>query len=442
MMESSKRPVLYFPWKSDEVRQWGEVFINASARQKKIQAGPGPERGAEGRRIQRAHLLPRVILPLGVLVLLVLAGLWLNRPQGREATASSQLVFVPARVTAVLEDDAQPDWDSGEGRRVGTQELEIRLLAGDHKGEILPLTNYLSALYNVDVGVGDRIIVRLITQEDGSYYASLFNYDRGLVLGGALLVFSAVLVLLGGRKGVRALLGLVFTLLCLWFLLIPGLIRGLPALPLTIGVVAVTAAASLVLLDGLSRKCLCAVLGCVGGVTAAGLFAALVGWLTPLNGFNMSEAENLMLYGSEQGLHISGLLVCGVLVAALGAVMDVAMSIASAQWELRQQNPGMKAPDLFRSGMNIGRDAMGTMANTLILAFAGSSFNLLILIQVYDIPFLQLANTDFLCIEILQSVAGSLGILLTVPLVAAISAWLMARPDRVHHKIQKTETKD
>ena len=442
MMESSKRPVLYFPWKSDGVRQWGEVFINASARQKKIQAGPGPERGAEGRRIQGAHLLPRVILPLGVLVLLVLAGLWLNRPQGREATASSQLVFVPARVTAVLEDDAQPDWDSGEGRRVGTQELEIRLLAGDHKGEILPLTNYLSALYNVDVGVGDRIIVRLITQEDGSYYASLFNYDRGLVLGGALLLFCAVLVLLGGRKGVRALLGLVFTLLCLWFLLIPGLIRGLPALPLTIGVVAVTAAASLVLLDGLSRKCLCAVLGCVGGVTAAGLFAALVGWLTPLNGFNMSEAENLMLYGSEQGLHISGLLVCGVLVAALGAVMDVAMSIASAQWELRQQNPGMKAPALFRSGMNIGRDAMGTMANTLILAFAGSSFNLLILIQVYDIPFLQLANTDFLCIEILQSVAGSLGILLTVPLVAAISAWLMAGPDRVHHKIQKTETKD
>lgn len=396
----------------------------------------------EGRRIQRAHLLPRVILPLAVLVLLVLAGLWLNRPQDRDATASSQLVFVPARVTAVLEDDAQPDWDSGEGRRVGTQELEIRLLAGDHKGEILPLTNYLSALYNVDVGVGDRIIVRLITREDGSYYASLFNYDRGLVLGGALLVFCAVLVLLGGRKGVRALLGLVFTLLCLWFLLIPGLIRGLPALPLTIGVVAVTAAASLVLLDGLSRKCLCAVLGCVGGVTAAGLFAALVGWLTPLNGFNMSEAENLMLYGSEQGLHISGLLVCGVLVAALGAVMDVAMSIASAQWELQQQNPGMKAPALFRSGMNIGRDAMGTMANTLILAFAGSSFNLLILIQVYDIPFLQLANTDFLCIEILQSVAGSLGILLTVPLVAAISAWLMARPDRVHHKIQKSETKD
>ena len=368
------------------------------------------------------------------LALLVLAALWLNRPEEGTPTASSQLIFVPAKVTAVLEDDAQPDWENSEGRRIGTQELEIRILSGRHKWEVLPLTNYLSALFNVDVGVGDRIIVRLITQEDGSYYASLFNYDRALVMGGAMLVFCAVLVLLGGRKGVRALLGLVFTLVCLWFLLIPGLIRGLPAIPLTIAVAAVCAAASLILLDGPSRKSLCAILGCVGGVAAAGLFAALVGALTPMDGFNMSEAENLLLYGAEKGLSIRGLLVCGVLVAALGAVMDVAMSIASAAWELREHNDGLSRRELFRSGMNIGRDAMGTMANTLILAFAGSSFNLLILIQIYDIPFLQLANTDFLCIEMLQSVAGSMGILLTVPLVAAISAYLMAPGAGVQHR--------
>ena len=369
-----------------------------------------------------------------VLALLVLAALWLNRPEEGTPTASSQLIFVPAKVTAVLEDDAQPDWENSEGRRIGTQELEIRILSGRHRGEVLPLTNYLSALFNVDVGVGDRVIVRLITQEDGSYYASLFNYDRALVMGGAMLVFCAVLVLLGGRKGVRALLGLVFTLVCLWFLLIPGLIRGLPAIPLTIAVAAVCAAASLILLDGPSRKSLCAILGCVGGVAAAGLFAALVGALTPMDGFNMSEAENLLLYGAEKGLSIRGLLVCGVLVAALGAVMDVAMSIASAAWELREHNDGLSRRELFRSGMNIGRDAMGTMANTLILAFAGSSFNLLILIQIYDIPFLQLANTDFLCIEMLQSVAGSMGILLTVPLVAAISAYLMAPGAGVQHR--------
>ena len=371
-------------------------------------------------------LLPRLLVCGGLILLLVLAAVWLNRPEGGTPTASSQLVFVPAKVTAVLSDDAQPDDENGEGRRVGTQELEIRILSGPHKEEILPLTNYMSALFNVDVQAGDRVIVRLITREDGSYYASMFNYDRGLVMGAVLLVFCAVLVALGGWKGLRALLGLVFTLAVIWFLLIPGLIRGWPGIPLTIGAAAVTAAASLILLDGLTRKSLCAVLGCVGGVAAAGLCEGVVGAITPLNGFNMSEAENLLLYGAEKGLSIRGLLVCGVLVAALGAVMDVAMSIASAVWELRERSPQLSARELFRSGMNIGRDAMGTMANTLILAFAGSSLNMLILVQVYDIPFLQLINTDFICIEVLQSVAGSMGILLTVPLVAGISARLMA----------------
>ena len=216
-------------------------------------------------------LLPRLLVCGGLVLLLVLAGLWLNRPDGSAPTASSQLVFVPAKVTAVLSDNAQPDYENGEGRRIGTQELEIRILSGRHKDEILPLTNYMSALFNVDVQAGDRVIVRLITQEDGSYYASMFNYDRGLVMGLALLVFCAVLVALGGWKGLRALLGLVFTLAVIWFLLIPGLIRGWPGIPLTIAAAAVTAAASLILLDGLTRKSLCAVLGCVGGVAAAGL---------------------------------------------------------------------------------------------------------------------------------------------------------------------------
>lgn len=372
----------------------------------------------------------RVSVVLVLLALLVGAAVWLSSSDDDVETAASQLVFVPAKVTAVLSDDAVVDNENSEGRRIGTQELEIRILSGAHKDEILTLTNYMSALFNVDVSEGDRVIVRLITREDGSYYASMFNYDRGLVIGIALLVFCAVLALLGGWKGIRALLGLVFTLACIWFLLIPGLIRGWSGIWLTIGICAVTTAGCLILLDGFTKKALCAVLGCIGGVAAAGLFASIVGAITPLNGFNMSEAENLLLYGAEKGLKISGLLVCGVLIAALGAVMDTSMNIASSIWELHERNPKLNARELFKSGMNIGRDAMGTMANTLILAFAGSSLNTLILVQVYDIPFTQLINTDFICIEILQSVAGSMGILLTTPLVAAISASIMSRAKR------------
>ncbi len=369
------------------------------------------------------------VLPM-VIVLAILAGIamWINRANENETTPDSgRLVYAPAKVTAVLSDNAQEDFENAEGRRVGDQELEIQILSGDHKDEIMTVTNYMSALFNVDVQQGDRIIVRIMTDENGSYYASVFNYDRGIVLGGFLLIFFILLGALGGKKGLGALAGLLLTLGCIWFILIPCLLRGVPAIPVTIAVSAVSAAAGLIFLNGYSKKTFCAVCGCVGGVLVSGIAAAVVGSLSPMNGFNMQEAENLILYGADQGLKVSGLLVCGVLISALGAVMDVALGIASSVWEMKEQNPDASVGSLFRSGMQIGKDAMGTMANTLILAFAGSSLNMLILVQTYNIPFLQLINTDSIALEVVQSVAGSIGILLTVPLVALISARLMAR---------------
>ena len=369
------------------------------------------------------------VLPM-VIVLAILAGIamWINRANENETTPDSgRLVYAPAKVTAVLSDNAQEDFENAEGRRVGDQELEIQILSGDHKDEIMTVTNYMSALFNVDVQQGDRIIVRIMTDENGSYYASVFNYDRGIVLGGFLLIFFILLGALGGKKGLGALAGLLLTLGCIWFILIPCLLRGVPAIPVTIVVSAVSAAAGLIFLNGYSKKTFCAVCGCVGGVLVSGIAAAVVGSLSPMNGFNMQEAENLILYGADQGLKVSGLLVCGVLISALGAVMDVALGIASSVWEMKEQNPDASVGSLFRSGMQIGKDAMGTMANTLILAFAGSSLNMLILVQTYNIPFLQLINTDSIALEVVQSVAGSIGILLTVPLVALISARLMAR---------------
>ena len=379
----------------------------------------------QGKNLLRLFIMAAVLTALAVCAVLV------NRPaEGEVPTSASQMVFERAVVTAVLSDDAAPDYEYAEGKRVGTQELEIRVQTGIHKNEIMSLTNYMSAMFNVDLEKDDSIIIRILTDEDGACYASLFNYNRGAVLGGLMLLFAVLLAVLGGKKGAGALRGLLFTLACVWFLLIPCLIRGIPAVPVTVAVVAVTAAGALILLNGFSRKTLCAVLGCVIGVVAAGAIAAAAGSLTPMDGFNMPEAENLILYGADKGLKVRGLLVCGVLISALGAVMDVALGIASAVWELREQNAAMTAGQLFRSGMHIGRDAMGTMANTLILTFAGSSLNMLILVQTYDIPFLQLVNTDYICIEIIQSIAGSMGILLTVPIVAFISARMMARGKR------------
>lgn len=343
----------------------------------------------------------------------------------RDATAARKRTFAVAKVMDVQYDDAEAqDWT--EGRRVGQQQLEVELLSGPWKGLVLDCSNYLSVYSNIDAREGTRIIVRLdVDDETQPYIISVPNYDRAPMLAGLLLIFAALLVIIGGKKGVMALLGLVYTLLSLWLILIPMVLRGADPILTAILIVALTTTASLFLLTGWSKKTLCASLGCTGGVAVAGLFAAAAGAVSPFNGFNMTEAEDMVLRAFDYDLHISGLFVSGILIASLGAVMDVAMSIASSCWELRELNPQLSRAALFRSGMNIGRDAMGTMANTLILAFAGSSLNTLLLLQVYDYPFIQIFNTDAIAEELIRGVAGSIGIILTVPLVAVLSSQLM-----------------
>ena len=363
-----------------------------------------------------------------VLVMVLWAAILQWTDTERDETAARKRMFAIARVTDVLEDDAEvQDWT--EGRRIGQQYLEVELLNGEWKGLVLETVNYLTIYTNVDAHVGTKIVVRLDLDDNGEpYIISVPNYDRATMLMGMLLIFAAVLVIIGRKKGLMALLGLAYTLASLWFIQVPMILRGADPVLTAILIVALTTVSSLFLLTGWSKKTLCASLGCIGGVAAAGLFAALAGTISPLNGFNLSEAEELVLRATEYDLHVSGLFVSGILIASLGAVMDVAMSIASSCWELRELNPALPRAALFRSGMNIGRDAMGTMANTLILAFAGSSLNVLLLLQIYDYPFIQIFNTDAIATEMIRGVAGSIGIILTVPLVALLSAQLM-KPD-------------
>lgn len=375
-----------------------------------------------GRRLRLYEILASVL----IFAILIGWALALNLTAGdRELTAAQKRMFAVAEVTDVLADNASPDtWT--EGRRIGQQLLEVKVLTGEHKGAVLEAANFLSAYANVDAKVGTKVIVRLDVDEQGELYVvSVPAYNRAPVMLGLALIFAALLVIIGRKKGVMALVGLVYTLACIWFIQVPMILRGAEPVLVSIIIVALTTAASLLFLTGLSRKTLCAVLGCVCGVGVAGIFAAVSGSISQLNGFNLPEAEDLVLRATQDTVRISGLLVSGILVASLGAVMDVAMSISSSCWELRQLNPGLPKAALFRSGMNIGRDAMGTMANTLILAFAGASLNTLLLFRIYGYPAIQLFNSGAIAVELIRGLAGSIGIILTVPLVAALSAALM-----------------
>ena len=362
-----------------------------------------------------------------LLVAFIIAVTVVNRPDpDAPPSYASTRVFVPAKVVEIQSDQASPDkWT--EGIRIGNQLLLLQIESGQHKGEQLPVINYLSAYSNIDPNIGTRLIVNLDYNAQGEVYiVYIYSYDRMPAYLGFALLFAAIIVLIGGKRGFMALVGLVFTLACLWFLLVPLMLQGVRPLPVTICIIALCTAVSLLALGGFTRKTLCAVLGCVGGVLIAGLCAQIVSSISPVTGFSTAEAEGLVLLGKDGGLEIKGLLVCGILIASLGAVMDVAMAISSAVEELRTVNNKLTAKQLFHSGMNIGRDAMGTMANTLILAFVGSSLNSLLMFQIYDYPLIQIMNSDLMVIEMLQGLSGTMGIVLTVPLIAAVSAKIMS----------------
>lgn len=342
----------------------------------------------------------------------------------REITGEESVTYVKATVLELIEDNTQKDANS-EGMLRGSQQIILEITSGEHEGETYETTNYMSLMYNVDCQEGAKIVARLDKRSDGSFEASVFNYDRQGALVGGIVVFMALLCIIGGKKGIMSLVALLYTLLSVFFLLIPAIYFGAPVIPATVGIIILTNVVCFIMIDGLNKKTLSAVLGTTAGVLVAGIVAFAMGHITHITGLQTEEAENLLLVGSDYGLKITHLFTAGILIAAMGAVMDVAMSIASSVNELHVLNPNLSVGDLFKSGMNIGRDTMGTMSNTLILAFVGSSFNLILMLYSYNVPFTQLWATDLVAREVIQGMAGSIGIIMTVPFVAFFGAVAM-----------------
>ena len=338
-------------------------------------------------------------------------------------TEDSGVEFETARVLSVLEDNTAVDEET-ENVKKGDATLEVELLTGRYKGDVCKVTNYYSALYNVDVSKGDRVSVRIDTTGEHEYSVSIYNYDRVPLVIGLVIVFAIVLIALGGKQGLKAFLGLVYTVLVIVFVLLPLTLKGVAPIPLTIAIVFITSAVCYLLIGGLQKKTIAAALGSLAGVLIAALLGAMAAHIGGVTTFQMDEAEALLLVKSSYPIQLRGLFISSILIAAIGAVMDIAMSISSAIGEVHEANAKLGFKELFAAGMNIGRDAMGTMANTLVLAYVGGALNMMVLIYSYGVSFIQLVNTDFVAIEMIRAIAGSIGIIGTVPCVSAIAAKL------------------
>ena len=372
-----------------------------------------------------------------LLAAVVFAVLCIVSHQGRiyqaQSTVLSRLTYEQAEVLNVSQENLSTDRNSPDRIRTGTQTILIRLLTGDFTGQTMEIQNNVTVFDSLQLTVGDKISVYQSVDENGALSrVYVYEYDRipgvFIVLG----LFLLVTVLVGGRTGIKSLLGLALTVVTVIWIFCPLLMKGAQPVPTALLLCVYVSVVSFVILGGASKKTLCACLGTVAGMGLAALFGVAAQAITRITSYSMYSTDSLLdefrnIQLQDIPLHISGLLTAGIIIASLGAVMDVAMSLSSAMAELKAVNPGLTRRELWRSGMNVGRDMVGTMTNTLILAFAGTSLVLILYLWSLDLGFRQLLSSSFFAVELISSISASVGVILTVPLTAAAGSMLYGR---------------
>lgn len=330
--------------------------------------------------------------------------------------------------------EAEFSLDDGE-TMVSNKRIEFtaRMINGPYKGDTVEALQDIDDMYAYqpkDVEPGDEVLLARPSYDlesgelGGDSDWVLIEHNRIGKIIWFVIAFLLLIVFIGHRKGITTIIALLFTVLAIFLVYIPGILKGYNIYALTVIVSAFTIISSLIIINGWNFKTICAISGNIIGVAFAGITALIMSKAFRLTG--MVEQNYVMLTQLETPIDLLGVIWGGVLVGALGAIMDVAMSIASAMKELNDTMSNKSFFRMLRSGMNIGRDAIGTMTNTLILAYIGGALASVLLLTIHQNIY-YLFNMEMILVEILSAIAGSIGILAAVPATAVISAFVFNR---------------
>ena len=349
----------------------------------------------------------------------------LNQVEKTELVVRTGQTFEKAEVTEILQDNL-----NSNGTRVGEQKVRVKMLTGARKGEKLDVTSSSGYLFGAACTVGMKVVVMQSVAGETTI-ASVYSQDREWVIYIFALLYLLALCVIGGKQGIKGCLGLIFTFFCVIFVYLPLVYLRFSPFWAAVFICFLTTLVTMYLIGGPTKKTCAATLGTLAGVVLAGLSAWCFSKASGISGYNVSDIETLMTLWNTNRIQVGGLLFSGLLISCLGAVMDVAMSISSAIDEIYKQNNSLTRKELFKAGMRVGRDMMGTDSNTLILAFAGSSVSTLLLDYAYDLPYQQIINSNNIGIAIMQGLAGSFGIVLSVPLTVLICTVLFHKNEAV-----------
>ncbi len=339
----------------------------------------------------------------------------------KEMISTDGRTFEKAVVTEITKDNLNED-----GTRAGNQEVILRINSGELKGQEVEATSPDGMLFGATCEVGMKVIA-IVSISDGNNLVTVYSQDRSMAIYGFAAFFVLCVCLVGGWKGFKSILSLAFTGVTILFILFPLMYRGYSPILMSVIICTIATIFSMMMIGGLSTKTAAATIGTVFGVVASAVAAMVFGHFAGISGYNVSDIENLIYVQQVTSIKVGELLFSGIIISALGAVTDVGVSVASTIQEIHQTDPNLGKRKLFMSGIHVGRDMMGTMVDTLILAYVGTALSTLVTNYAYDLSYNQLINSNNIGIEIMQSLAGSLGIVLAVPITAFVAVELIYR---------------
>ena len=303
--------------------------------------------------------------------------------------------------------------------------FEAEVTRGPRRGQILTVEQSLgSSLGDTPTQASPGDSVLLISFGDGWFYNGHIRTNRLLVLG---ILFIIGVLIFGRTKGFNTVLSLGLTCAAIFAVFIPSILSG-KNIYLMSGLICIyTTITTLSLVIGYNKKALAAAIGCLSGIAVTGIITLIMDHALYLTGMINEHSRHLTNLPLNNPINLRAIIFAGIIIGAMGAIMDVAMSISSSMWEIKEKVKDISIKNLLSSGINIGRDIMGTMANTLVLAYIGTSLSVVLVISVYSNSIIELFNREMIIVEILQGLAGIFGVLLAMPLTAVISAVLYSK---------------
>lgn len=326
---------------------------------------------------------------------------------------------VRAEVTHVLSEKEQDI--IGTDTHSVLQEIQVRILGGEKEGDAVAFENDL-----IPVEVGDSIYVNRLITIDGIEYYTFKDIDRVRALAALIVVFVLTLVLFSGFHGLRSVLSLIFSVLVLFFVLVPLILKGYSPVLVSVLIAGPILAITLFTTHGFHPRSIIALIGTFGAVVLTGFLATF--WVKVAHFTGLSSDEAIYLNFSTHGaLDFGGIVLGSIIIGILGILDDVAITQASVVTELKRANHSLRFFELYTRALRVGRDHIGSLVNTLSLAYIGASLPLVLLMVQAESSFTLAVNQELVAVELVRIFVGSIGLILAVPLTTLIAAFWYER---------------